>query len=55
MTRISLLAHTRQSTLFHFVTRALFAIPGATIHSFYDILKNGAAKYQRFIVPEIPR
>ena len=39
----------RQSTLFHFVTRALFAIPEATIHTFHDILKNGTAKYQRFI------
>lgn len=39
----------RQSTLFHFVTRALFAIPDATIHTFHDILKNGPAKYQRYI------
>jgi hypothetical protein len=39
----------RQSTLFHFVTRALFAIPEATIHTFDDILKNGTAKYQRYI------
>jgi hypothetical protein len=39
----------RQSTLFRFVTRALFAIPDATIHTFHDILKNGPAKYQRFI------
>ncbi len=39
----------RQSTLFHFVTRALFAIPEATIHTFHDILKNGPAKYQRYI------
>jgi hypothetical protein len=39
----------RQSTLFHFVTRALFAIPQATIHTFHDILKNGPAKYQRYI------
>ena len=39
----------RQSTLFHFVTRALFAIPEATIHTFHDILKNGTAKYQRYI------
>ena len=39
----------RQSTLFRFVTRALFAIPNATIHTFHDILKNGTAKYQRFI------
>lgn len=36
----------RQSTLFRFVTRALFAIPNATIHTFHDILQNGAAKYQ---------
>ena len=36
----------RQSTLFHFVTRAMFAIPGATIHTFYDILENGFSKYQ---------
>jgi hypothetical protein len=39
----------RQSTLFHFVTRALFAIPEARIHTFHDILKNGPAKYQRYI------
>jgi hypothetical protein len=39
----------RQSTLFRFVTRALFAIPDATIHTFHDILKNGTAKYQRYI------
>lgn len=39
----------RQSTLFRFVTRALFAIPRATIHTFYDILKNGTAKYQAYI------
>jgi hypothetical protein len=39
----------RQSTLFHFVTRALFAIPEATIHTFHDILKNGPGKYQRYI------
>ena len=39
----------RQSTLFRFVTRALFAIPDATIHTFSDILKNGTAKYQRYI------
>ena len=39
----------RQSTLFRFVTRALFAIPNATIHTFHDILKNGPAKYQPFI------
>lgn len=39
----------RQSTLFRFVTRALFAIPDATIHTFHDILKNGPGKYQRFI------
>ena len=36
----------RQSTLFRFVTRALFAIPHATIHTFHDILQNGSAKYQ---------
>ncbi|KYK43221.1 hypothetical protein A1D31_38305 [Bradyrhizobium liaoningense] len=36
----------RQSTLFRFVTRALFAIPGATIHTFHDILQNGVARYQ---------
>jgi hypothetical protein len=39
----------RQSTLFRFVTRALFAIPNATIHTFHDILQNGPAKYQSFI------
>jgi type IV secretory pathway VirB4 component len=39
----------RQSTLFRFVTRALFAIPDATIHTFHDILKNGTAKYQTLI------
>jgi hypothetical protein len=39
----------RQSTLFRFVTRALFAIPDATIHTFHDILKNGTAKYQAFV------
>ena len=39
----------RQSTLFRFVTRALFAIPDATIHTFHDILKNGPGKYQRYI------
>jgi hypothetical protein len=39
----------RQSTLFRFVTRALFAIPDATIHTFHDILKNGTAKYQPYI------
>jgi hypothetical protein len=39
----------RQSTLFRFVTRALFAIPDATIHTFHDILKNGTAKYQSYI------
>jgi len=39
----------RQSTLFRFVTRALLAIPGATIHTFHDILKNGPAKYQTHI------
>lgn len=36
----------RQSTLFRFVTRALFAIPGATIHTFHDILQNGVQNYQ---------
>ena len=36
----------RQSTLFHFVARAMFAIPGATIHTFYDMLENGVSKYQ---------
>ena len=35
----------RQSTLFRFVTRAMFAIPGATIHTFHDILQNGISKY----------
>jgi hypothetical protein len=39
----------RQSTLFRFVTRALFAIPDATIHTFHDILQNGPGKYQAFI------
>ena len=39
----------RQSTLFRFVTRALFAIPNATIHTFQDILQNGPAKYQSSI------
>lgn len=39
----------RQSTLFRFVTRALFAIPGATIHTFHDILQNGPKKYQAHI------
>lgn len=39
----------RQSTLFRFVTRALFAIPGATIHTFHDILQNGPAKHQTAI------
>jgi hypothetical protein len=39
----------RQSTLFRFVTRALFAIPNATIHTFHDILQNGPKKYQAFI------
>jgi hypothetical protein len=39
----------RQSTLFRFATRALFGIPGATIHTFHDILKNGPAKYQAYI------
>jgi hypothetical protein len=36
----------RQSTLFRFVTRALFGIPDATIHTFHDILQNGPGKYQ---------
>jgi hypothetical protein len=39
----------RQSTLFRFVTRALFAIPHATIHTFHDILANGPKKYQTYI------
>jgi hypothetical protein len=39
----------RQSTLFRFVTRALFAIPDATIHTFHDILQNGPARYQASI------
>lgn len=39
----------RQSTLFRFVTRALFAIPDATIHTFHDILQNGPKKYQAHI------
>jgi hypothetical protein len=39
----------RQSTLFRFVTRALFAIPGATIHTFQDILQNGVGGYQAAI------
>ena len=39
----------RQSTLFRFVTRAMFAIPDATINTFHDILKDGPAKYQQFI------
>lgn len=39
----------RQSTLFRFVTRAMFAIPDATIHTFHDILQNGPGKYQSFI------
>lgn len=39
----------RQSTLFHFVTRALFAIPGATIHTFRELLQNGVAPYQHHI------
>jgi hypothetical protein len=39
----------RQSTLFRFVTRALLAIPEATIHTFHDILKNGPGKYQTYI------
>jgi hypothetical protein len=36
----------RQSTLFRFVTRAMFAIPEATIHTLHDILQNGPEKYQ---------
>jgi hypothetical protein len=39
----------RQSTLFRFVTRAIFAIPDATIHTFHDILANGPKKYQTYI------
>jgi hypothetical protein len=39
----------RQSTLFRFVTRALFAIPNATIHTFHDILANGPKEYQSYI------
>jgi hypothetical protein len=39
----------RQSTLFRFVTQAMFAIPNATINTFHDILKDGPAKYQQFI------
>jgi hypothetical protein len=39
----------RQSTLFRFVTRALFAIPGATILTFHDILQNGIGRYQKHI------
>jgi len=39
----------RQSTLFRFVTRALFAIPEATIHTFRDLLQNGPQKYQSAI------
>ena len=39
----------RQSTLFRFVTQAMFAIPNATINTFHNILKDGPAKYQRFI------
>jgi hypothetical protein len=35
----------RQSTLFQFVTRALFAIPEATIHTFHDILQHGLKNY----------
>lgn len=31
------------------MTRALFAIPNATIHTFHDILQNGPGKYQEFI------
>jgi hypothetical protein len=36
----------RQSTLFRYVTRAMFALPGSTILTFQDILKNGLTKYQ---------
>lgn len=36
----------RQSTLFRFVMRALFAIPGATIHTFHELLQTGIGKYQ---------
>jgi len=39
----------RQATLFRFVTRALLAIPEATILTFHDILKNGPARYQTYI------
>ena len=39
----------RQSTLFRFVTRAMFAIPQATIHTFYDVLVNGIGAYQSAI------
>ena len=39
----------RQATLFRFVTRALLAIPTATILTFHDILKNGTAKHQTYI------
>jgi len=39
----------RQSTLFRFVTRAMLAIPGATIHTFHDILQNGISKYENAI------
>ena len=39
----------RQSTLFRFVTRAMFAIPDATIHTFYDVLTNGVGGYQASI------
>jgi hypothetical protein len=39
----------RQSTFFRFVTRALFAIPGATVHTFRDLLQNGPQKYQSAI------
>lgn len=39
----------RQSTLFRFVTRGLFAIPDATIHTFHDILANGPKSYQDHI------
>lgn len=39
----------RQSTLFRFVTRALFALPAGTIHTFHDILANGPKNYQAHI------
>ncbi|MGE3642882.1 MAG: ATP-binding protein [Beijerinckiaceae bacterium] len=39
----------RQSTFFRFVTRALFAIPDATILTFQDILQNGIDRYRASI------